>query len=169
MKAQSKIILAICSITAAALLSPRLTAQFVAGPIIKSFVTNDSTVPFIAVGGGTAPGPSTNLSGLGVQNIIPVGRNGWSLGVLMAGTNATTTTNVTFTFEYSYNGTDFATNNFTTVIWTPLGVNYAPVFTNNPATDAAGVMGNVAAVRLRSIHHTNTGSIFITNIVAATR
>jgi len=144
-------------------------AQQVQGPVVYSMLTNPATIPFIAVGGGTAPGPSTNLADLAVRNAVPIGRGGYALLINCAGTNATTTTNLSITIEYSPNGTDWMTNDATVFITTPLGVQYAPYGTNNFATDVTGVMGNFGLARVRSIHHTNTGSIFITNLHFMTR
>jgi hypothetical protein len=146
-----------------------INGQQVQGPVVYSMLTNPAATPFIVVGGGTAPGPSTNLAGLDVRSAVPMGRGGYALLINCAGTNATTTTNLTITIEYSPNGTDWMTNDATAFITTPLGTQYAPFGTNNFQTDVSGVMGNFAAARVRSMHHTNTGSIFITNLHWMTR
>lgn len=147
----------------------RVPGQHVQGPSIFGMLTNPPEIPFVAVGGTAAPGPSTNLVGLAVVKPFPIGGRGYGMTINCAGTNATTTTNLTITIEYSLDGVNWATNLQTTWVVTPLGVQYAPVATNNPQTDVTGVMGNYALGRIRSIHHTNTGSIFITNLSVATR
>jgi hypothetical protein len=142
---------------------------YIQGPNIYPMLTNTTDIPFIAVGGGTSPGPSTNLVGLGVVRPFQIGGRGYAMQINCSGTNQTTTTNLTITIEYSINGTDYATNLFTTWIVQPPGTNFMPCATNNPQTDVTGVMGNYAMGRIRSIHHTNTGSIFITNLQVSTR
>lgn len=148
------------------LLAMTAQAQFIQGVNVYSMLTNSASVPFMASGGGTAPGPSTNVPTANAK-AVPVGVNGFGLGCVMAGTNNTTTTNVTFTFQFSYDGIRWATNNELSVVLTPLGTNFAPMYTNFPNTTLN--VGNISAVRLKSIHHTNTGSIFITNLVITTR
>lgn len=142
----------------------------IAPPGVQHLLTNSAAgIPFVAVGGGTAPGPSTNLANLACVVPFLIGARGYAIQINCAGTNATTTTNVTFFIEYSLNGIDYATNNTTQWVVGPLGTQYAPVSTNNPQTDVTGIMGNYAYGRLRNIHHTNTGSIFITNLFVTTR
>lgn len=157
--------------------APKTDAQFagggfVSGPRIANLLTNETsgTNIFVAVGGGTAPGPSTNLSGLAVQLAVPIGGDGCGVMVNCAGTNATTTTNMTLTFEFSIDGVNYHTNDRITMVVGPLGVGYAPVYSNMLTASLYGTaFGNLATMRLRSIHHTNTGSIFITNLAVSTR
>lgn len=170
MKVRTKLTIGLAIITAAVAFVLRSPGQgYVQGPSVFDMLTNPAAIPFIAVGGGTAPGPSTNLVGLAVVKPFPIGARGYGMTINCAGTNATTTTNLTVTIEYSLNGADWATNLQTTWVVTPLGVQYAPVATNNPQTDVTGVMGNYMLGRIRSIHHTNTGSIFITNLQVTAR
>ncbi len=144
-------------------------ASYVAPPLVFPMLTNPSAVPFIVNGGGTAPGPSTNLVGLAVVKAFLIGSRGYGMSINCAGSNAATTTNLTITIEYSADGIDWATNNFTTWIVQPPGTNYFPCATNNPQTDVTSFMGNYAMGRVKSFHHTNTGSIFITNLNVTTR
>lgn len=144
-------------------------AQYVTPPLVFSLLDGLPSTPFICNGGGTAPGPSTNLVGLAVVKPFPIGSGGYGMSINCSGTNATTTTNLTITIEYSGDGINWATNNRMTWIVTPLGVQCAPFFTNNPQTHASGVMGNCALGRILWLHHTNTGSIFITNLNVSTR
>lgn len=160
----------VAAMAALLFLTMRAPAQFVAGPVVQHLLTNSSVgIPFCAVGGGSAPGPSTNLVGLAVVQPFVIGSRGYAIGINCSGTNATTTTNMTIVIEYSLNGIDYATNLQTTLVFGPLGATYAPIATNNPQTDVTSVMGNYAVGRIRSIHHTNTGSIFITNLIVTTR
>lgn len=180
MKTPFKILLAIAALAACVWFAVRqpATAQgfsgggFVPGPRVAKLLTNDDsgTNVFIAVGGGTAPGPSTNLNGLAVALAVPVGVEACGLMVNCAGTNATTTTNMTITLEFSADGSNWHTNDRVSFVVTPLGVQYAPVYSNLLTASLYGsTFGNVSACRVRSIHHTNTGSIFITNLVITTR
>lgn len=96
-----------------------------------------------------------------------LGANGLGFGASVAGTNAATTTNATFTIEVSGNGTDYALNNRLTASVAQLGTGYSPFFTNIVPTTAN--IGNAVSVRLRSCQNTNIDSIFITNAYFNTR
>lgn len=170
MKFRIKLILACLALALAGIIL-RAPAQFVTGPVVQRLITNANTGTniFCAVGGGTAPGPSTNLVGLAVTLPFAIGGRGYAMSINCSGTNATTTTNLTITIEYSADGIDWATNLYTTWVVGVPGTNYYPCATNNPQTDVTSVMGNFALGRVRSIHHTNTGSVFITNLNVTTR
>lgn len=182
MKKSLKFLAAVAALVACVWLAVRPPANaqggggFVSGPKLGYLLSNETAgTVFVAVGGGTAPGPSTNLSGLGVQLSVPIGPGGKrsrGCGILcnLAGTNSTTTTNVTLTFEFSADGVNWHTNDTIRMVVTPLGTGYAPVYSNAVTASMFGTsLGNVSLIRLKSVHHTNTGSIFITNLVITTR
>ncbi len=121
---------------------------------------------YTAVGGGTAPGPSTNIP-TSDAIAFPIGNNGFGVTFNASGTNNTTTTNYTVQFQFSGDGINWATNNLLSVTVCTTGTNYNPCFTNI-ANTVPNVL-NCRYARVYSIHHTNTGSIFFTNINISTR
>ena len=164
----------ILSILAGAMLAFTTSAQFAAGGLVPTvtaaLVTNSVALAggsvYTLVGGGTAPGPSTNIVAAHAAS-VPIGREGFGITCNFSGTNATTTTNATFVFQFSGDGINWATNNTLSVVLTPLGATYAPCYTNIANTVLN--VGNAQYIRLQSVHHTNTGSIFITNLNISTR
>lgn len=137
-------------------------AQFnAAGARTTPAISGLNSAVFIVPGETTTNLPST------LQVNCAVGTLGFGLTVNHNGTNATTTTNTTFTFETSGDGVNYATNNRITFLVVPLGVTYAPYYTNVANTVAN--VGNASYVRLRSIQNTNIASIFITNLNVSAR
>ena len=156
-----------------ALFAGNLSAQFsvTLTPTRNAALVTNSMAPtggavYTLVGGGSAPGPSTNIPAAHARS-CPVGSQGFGITANMAGTNTATTTNVTFQFQMSGDGINWATNNLLSVNLTPLGTAYAPCYTNIPSTTVA--VGNAQYVRLYSASHTNLGSVFITNLTISTR
>ena len=148
-------------------------AQFAPGlspSVYAALLTNSTALTggsvYCMVGGGTAPGPSTNIPTAHAV-AVPIGSQGFGVTVNGSGTNATTTTNYTVQFQFSGDGINWATNNLLSWNACVLGTSYAPCYTNIANTVAN--VGNAKYVRLYSFHHTNTGSIFITNINISTR
>ena len=164
----------ILTVLAGLMLAFNSFAQFSAGglapTVTAALVTNSLALSggsvYTMVGGGTAPGPSTNIVAAHAAS-VPIGREGFGITCNMSGTNATTTTNATLTFEFSGDGINWATNNNLSVVLTPLGATYGPCYTNIAATVLN--VGNAQYIRLKSFHHTNTGSIFVTNLSISTR
>lgn len=110
------------------------------------------------------PGITTTNIPSNLQVACAIGPYGFGLTVNQAGTNSVTTTNTTFIFETSGDGVNYATNSRPTFLVNPIGVQYAPYFTNVLASTATFNVGNAAYIRLRSIQNTNIDSIFITNL-----
>lgn len=149
------------------------SAQFGTGlnpSVAPALVTNSVALTggavYTLVGGGTSPGPSTNIPSAHAASVA-IGAQGFGITCNMSGTNAASNTNVTFQLQFSGDGINWATNNLLSVVLTPLGTSYAPSYTNIANTVVN--VGNARYVRLYTAHHTNTGSIFITNFSISTR
>lgn len=133
-------------------------AQFVNGPSAQSALTV-STAFMI---------PAATLTNI-PTTLAPVfkpGSDGITLYVLVAGTNAATTTNATITLE--------------PVVGSRVVDNYTALTYGVPQNGTTGYdyLTNIAAtvwpnstpgIRIRSIENTNTYSIFITNVTVYTR
>ncbi len=155
------------------LLCLEASAQFSGGltPTVNgALVTNSVALTgggvYCMVGGTAAPGPSTNIPVAHARS-VPLGSQGFGITVNMSGTNSVTTTNATLQFQFSGDGINWATNNLLSINLAPPGTNYFPCYTNIPNTTVA--VGNAQYLRLYSFHHTNLGSIFVTNINISTR
>ena len=148
------------SILGALVIAFTASAQFIVTAPSGSSALVSNTV-FIVPGETTTNVPTT------VASQFKIGRDGFGLTINHSGTNATTTTNTTFIFEFSGDGVNYGTNNRLTVLSIPLGVTYAPHYTNIANTVPS--VGNAMYGRLRSIQNTNLASIFITNLGISTR
>ena len=148
-------------------------AQFVSPPVTKQVLTNASSVPFI-VPADTIGTFSTNLPTT-IANIVTVGKDGFSIGFNMTGTNSLTVTNLAFLFESTSDGVNWTTNTPAgglLIIATPRATTYGPSYTNLLSATANLNIGNLTAVRLRAIANSNgtaNGAVYITNLTISTR
>ena len=159
--------IAVLSIVASA------SAQFVQGPVIKSVLTNLTTLAIPPADGATTA--ATNITSYSTPNWIPVGKDGFAIAIKSYGTNAALTTNVWWLFETSHNGVDPNTNATFTVVQLPQGVATNTYFTNFVLSTSA-VYGNIAAIRLQKVTQTNglvgssvAGRLFIEKFNVITR
>lgn len=132
-----------------------------ATPAIRQAIYGLPTTVFVV------PGITTTNIPTALAPVFNIGRDGFGITFNTAGTNSTTTTNSTYIFEFSGDGVNFATNNTLTVLSSPLGVQYAPHYTNIVST--VPNVGNAVYARLRSVQNTNIASLFITNLAISTR
>jgi len=130
---------------------------------------NMTAGPFIVAGGTAAPGPATNLTGLGLAKTFVIGPLGYAAQINASGTNSATTTNMSIVFEHSFDMENWATNSTITWVIPPSGVAYGPIATNFTVTYPTGAIGNCALGRVRSLHHSNLASVYISNLVISTR
>lgn len=155
-----KTILSALALLASALLA---SAQYTTPPIVKSGIVTNTV--YILAGGGSAPGPTTNIPAAHAV-AVAVGTKGVGITLNIAGTNSVTTTNVTFVFQTSGDGVNWATNNDLTVNVTPTA-GWTPVVTN--ILESAPNIGNLFFIRWKSASHTNLANVFVTNINYSTR
>jgi hypothetical protein len=152
-------------LTAVAAFAHCVSAQFVQGPTLRNGITNLPTFIFTS-NVATAPVP---WSTYGTAPIVPIGLNGFGVGINLGATNALTVSNVFFNLETSYDGVNFATNNIIIIHALPPGLGYRPQYTNIANTVAN--VGNAVAVRLYSVLNTNgtVGGLWVTNFTITTR
>ncbi len=145
--------------------------------VVKNMLSGSS--PFI-LGASTIGTFSTNLSTAGsstnvfaVANVCGVGPNGFAIGYNIAGTNSLTVTNIYILLATSSDGVNFTTNmpaGGVSVLATPSGTSYKPLYTNLLSTIQNLNLGNLAAVKVWSIANTNGDHYcIITNLTISTR
>jgi hypothetical protein len=149
-------------------------AQFGQGPIIANAVTNNPlnsvtapSNPFISLGVSNNAAVYNSNIVAGARRAIQIGPNGFGVIINAAGPLATAITNMSVIFELSANGTIWHTNTIA-ISYSPMGVNYAPFFTNITPAVFPNV-GNVSSVRLLRINNTNSEAVIFTNILVTTR
>lgn len=146
-------------------------AQFIQGPAQFRAITNAGTWTPGASNGGTA---AVSLP-LAAAPWVPVGANGFAVTIKAYATNAALTTNVWFLIESSADGVNAITNNVLTVAYLPTGVATSSYHTNF-VTSTSALLGNITAVRLKSVQQTNgviggslAGNLFVEKIIISTR
>lgn len=140
-----------------------------ASPATPFYALTNRTVTWVvapAAGGS----PATNVP-TAQALVVPVGPNGFGVGIKSFGTNAALTTNTWITIESGIldsGGTFYPiTNNNVTVVLLPRGVATNTYYTNFVMSTSA-TLGNVTAVRVKDIMQTNgligsslAGNLFI--------
>ncbi len=149
------------------------SAQFVQGPVIKSAITNLTTLAIPPADGATTG--ATNITSYTTPNWIPVGKDGFAVAIKSYATNAALTTNVWWLLETSHDGVNPNTNATITIAQLPQGVATNTYFTNIVLSTSA-VYGNIAAVRIQKVTQTNglvggalAGRLFIEKFNIITR
>lgn len=143
----------------------------VSGPTIYNAVSNAGTWEIRpAAGGGAATNVPTTQA-----RWVPVGPNGFGVGIKSYATNAALTTNVWFTLEFTHDGVNAITNNTVTVVLLPRGV-ATNVYYTNFVTSSSATIGNVGAVRIKDVMQTNgligsslAGTLFVEQFYINTR
>lgn len=143
-------------------------AQFVQGPIVNSAVTNvQATSGATGVVFQVPMITTTNLTE-GQKKVIYLNGGAFSFSANVGITNSTATTNCTFRFEFTVDGTNY-------------GTSFRPTFTLTPGNKdmtnfPIDLVRNYKAVRLYSIQNTNaldasslTNTLYITNMVFGVR
>jgi hypothetical protein len=148
-------------------------AQFVQGPVVRSVITNLTTLAIPPADGATTG--ATNITSYTTTSWLPVGKDGFGFAIKAYGTNAALTTNVWFVFVTSPDGVLENTNQTITVAYLPLGVATNTYYTNIVTSTSANY-GNISAVKLKTVTQTNglvggslAGRLFIEKFYITTR
>ncbi len=151
--------------------SAQISGGPVAGPVVYNAVTNVGTWAIAPAAGG---GVSTNVPTTQAR-WVPVGADGFGVGIKSFATNAALTTNVWFILEFSNDGVNAITNNNVTVVLLPRGTATNTYYTNFVANTSATI-GNVGAVRIKDVMQTNgligsslAGTLFVEQFYINTR